>query len=73
MQNTSQIPFTFLFANFYISKLTLILSVALVSFITGILVGRPRKRKPLPPQDEDIDYVKKRPDLLSDEDRDYIS
>ena len=39
MQNTKEVPFTFLFATFYISKLVLLLSVAVVSFIVGILMS----------------------------------
>ena len=41
MQNTKEVPFSFLFATFYISKLIMLLAVAVVSFIIGIMVGRP--------------------------------
>ena len=73
MQNTDKVLFTFLFTDFRISKLVLLLIVAIVSFIIGVLVGRPSKPKYIPGQDEDINNFKKQPDTLSDEDRDYIS
>jgi uncharacterized integral membrane protein len=72
-QNTDKVPFAFLFANFYISKLALMLVVAVVAFILGVLIGRPKKAK------FDIegyhDNVRKKedPNTLSDEDREYIS
>jgi uncharacterized integral membrane protein len=73
MQNTKEVPFTFLFATFYISKLVLLLSVAVVSFIVGVLVGRPGRPKYVQERDEDMDAPKTKPDTLSQEDRDYIS
>jgi len=72
MQNTTEVPFTFLFATFYISKLIVLLSVALVSFIIGVLIGRPRRSKHKPGRDEENDNLKNKPNTLSDEDRDYI-
>jgi hypothetical protein len=73
MQNTDEVLFTFLFADFRVSKLVLLLIVAIVSFIIGLLVGRPGKPKYIPGQNEEITNYKKQPDTLSDEDRDYIS
>ena len=73
MQNTKEVPFSFLFATFYVSKLVMLLGVAVVSFIIGVLVGRPGKPKYLPGKDEEFDDIKKQPDTLSKEDRDYIS
>ncbi|MGZ3813015.1 MAG: hypothetical protein ACXVNN_11360 [Bacteroidia bacterium] len=73
MQNTKEVPFNFLFATFYISKLVMLLAVAVVAFIVGLLVGRPGRPKYIPGQDEGPDDLKKNTNTLSDEDRDYIS
>jgi uncharacterized integral membrane protein len=73
MQNTDKVLFTFLFTDFRISKLVLLLIVAIVSFIIGVLIGRPSKPKYTPGQNEDINNLKNKSDTLSDEDRDYIS
>ncbi|NNU34584.1 hypothetical protein HK413_11730 [Mucilaginibacter sp. S1162] len=47
MQNTEPVRFTILFGTFYVSKLAALLSFAVVAFILGVLVGRPKKRAPL--------------------------
>ncbi|MFI5163161.1 MAG: hypothetical protein ACHQHN_17905, partial [Sphingobacteriales bacterium] len=73
MQNTERVDFNFLFSTFRVSKLIMLLLVALVSFIIGILVGRPGKPKYVPGQVEDPTDHKKQSNTLSDEDRDYIS
>jgi uncharacterized integral membrane protein len=73
MQNTDKVLFTFLFADFRVSKLVVLLVVAIVSFIIGVLVGRPGKPKYIPGQNEEINNFKKQTDTLSDEDREYIS
>ena len=73
MQNTDKVLFTFLFADFRISKLVLLLIVAIVSFIIGVLVGRPGKPKYIPGQNDEVNNIKTKTDTLSDEDRDYIS
>ncbi len=73
MQNTKEVPFNFLFATFYVSKLVMLLTVAVVSFIVGVLVGRPGRPKYIQGRDEDPDESKTKPDTLSQEDRDYIS
>ena len=72
MQNTDQVKFTILFSDVYLSKLVVLASVALVAFILGVLVARPKKSK------YDIggyhdQLHKDDPDTLSDEDRDYIN
>jgi uncharacterized integral membrane protein len=72
MQNTDQVKFTILFGDVYLSKLVVLASVAVVAFILGILVGRPKKAK------YDIggyhdELHKDEPNTLSDEDRDYIN
>jgi len=73
MQNTDDVPFKFLFAKFYISKLVLMLAVAFIGFIVGVLIARPGKPKYIPGVVEDADPNKKQTNTLSDEDRDYIS
>ena len=72
MQNTERVYFNFLFATFHIPMLPMLLLVAVVSFIVGVLVGRPGKPKYIPGQVEDVDPNKKQTGTLSDEDRDYI-
>lgn len=73
MQNTGPVYFNFLFATFHISKLVMLLAVALVGFIIGVLVGRPGKPKYIPGHDEETEDQKNKPDTLSEEDRNYIS
>lgn len=73
MQNTKEVPFNFLFATFYVSKLVMLLTVAIASFIVGVLVGRPGRPKYVPSRDQEMNESKTKPDTLSQEDRDYIS
>ncbi|HEY9001415.1 MAG TPA: LapA family protein [Mucilaginibacter sp.] len=73
MQNAKEVPFTFLFATYHVSQLIMLLAVAAVSFIVGVLVGRPGRPKYVPGRDEEMDESKTKPDTLSQEDRDYIS
>ena len=73
MQNTKEVPFNFLFASFYVSKLVMLLAVAVVSFIVGVLVGRPGKPKYVQGRTEETEELKSKSDTLSQEDRDYIS
>jgi uncharacterized integral membrane protein len=73
MQNTDRVRFSFLFSDFMVSKLIVLLAVAIIGFIIGVLVGRPRRVKYMPEPDVEVDGVKKRPDTLSDDDRDYIN
>ena len=72
-QNTDKVPFAFLFANFYVSKLGLMATVAVVAFILGIMAGRPKKAKFDIEGYHDNIHKKEDPNTLSDEDRDYIS
>jgi uncharacterized integral membrane protein len=73
MQNTDEVPFKLLFATFRISKLVMLLAVAIVAFIIGVLVGRPGRPKYIKGYDEEIETTNKPSNTLSDEDRDYIS
>lgn len=72
MQNTEPVRFTILFGTFYISKLMALLSFAVVAFILGVLVGRPKKARAIgggyPADNNDDDDT----NTLSDEDREYI-
>jgi hypothetical protein len=51
----------------------MLLAVAVVSFIVGVLVGRPGRPKYIQGRDEEQEEQKTKPDTLSQEDRDYIS
>jgi uncharacterized integral membrane protein len=73
MQNTDEVFFKFLFATFRISKLVMLLAVALVAFIIGVMVGRPGRPRYIKGQDENIETTTKTSNTLSDEDRDYIN
>jgi len=73
MQNTDEVLFKFLFGTFRVSKLIMLLAVAVVSFIVGVLVGRPGRPKYIPGREDEPDEQKPKPDTLSQEDRDYIS
>jgi uncharacterized integral membrane protein len=73
MQNTDRVRFSFLFADFMVSKLVVLLAVAIIGFLIGVMVGRPRKTKYMPDPDVEVDGVKQHPDTLSDEDREYIN
>lgn len=72
-QNTTAVPFNFLFFTFHVSKLVMLGTVAIVSFIVGVLVGRPGKPKYVQGRDEEPEELKSKSDTLSQEDRDYIS
>ncbi len=73
MQNSETIPFSFLFAKFYVSKLIVLLIIAIISFIIGVLVGRPSKPKYIREADEENEQPRSKQNTLSEEDRDYIN
>jgi uncharacterized integral membrane protein len=73
MQNTDQVDFAFLWANFRISKLVMMISVSVISFILGVLVGRPKSIKRFDDENLDNRFGKGSSDTLSEEDRDYIN
>jgi uncharacterized integral membrane protein len=73
MQNTGSVPFKFLWATFWMSKLVVLAFVGLVAFILGLLVGRPKRVKKLGGDLTDIDLEKGKTDTLSDEDKEYIN
>jgi hypothetical protein len=80
MQNKEEAEFTILFAEVKLPKLVMLTAVSASAFLLGILVSRPAKPKYQEPyddyedEDEDNDSrPRRRPDTLSDEDREYIS
>ena len=72
MQNTDNVNFNFLWATFRVSKLIVLALVALIAFILGVLVGRPKRVKRLGGDFNDGDTDRGRTNTLSDEDKDYI-
>lgn len=73
MQNTEPVYFNFLWASFRMSKLVLLFIIGLISFVLGILIGRPKRIKKLGGNVIDDDSEKNNPDTLSNEDREYIN
>ncbi len=73
MQNTGEVFFNVLWATFHISKLWMLLLVAMIGFVIGFMVGRPGRPRYIKGQDEEIETPKTTPNTLSAEDRDYIS
>ncbi|WP_184541712.1 LapA family protein [Mucilaginibacter sp. FT3.2] len=72
-QNTDNVTFAFLFMNFRISKLTIMIVMTVIGFILGYLVGRPKKAKYDIEAYHDNIHQKEDKNTLSDEDRDYIN
>lgn len=89
MQNTDEVMFTILWQEVKVKKLYVMLIVTVFGFIIGVIVARPKKKKvveyvpsttvrdvplEITHNQEDQDYISmKKPDGLSNEDRDYIS
>jgi uncharacterized integral membrane protein len=73
MQNKDNVNFNFLWATFRISKLLMLAFVAAISFILGLLVGRPKRVKRLGGDATDNDAEKNETNTLSNEDKDYIN
>lgn len=72
MQNTGRDHLDFLWATFSISKLLMLLVVALVAFVLGYLVGRPKIIKRLGGEYDGESENKGNANTLSQEDRDFI-
>jgi len=73
MQNTERVYFNVLWATFAMSKLVMLAIIAVIGFILGILVGRPKKIKRLA---EETTYNAADPNktnTLSDDDKNYIN
>jgi uncharacterized integral membrane protein len=73
MQNTGRVNFDFLWATFWMSKLVMLFFVAAISFVLGVLVGRPKRVKRLGGDYADPNFDKGNSNTLSDEDKDYIN
>lgn len=73
MQNTGRVDFNFLWTTFWVSKLTMLFFVALISFVLGFLVGRPKRIRRLGGDYTDNNYDKPNSGTLSDEDKNYIN
>ncbi len=86
MQNTDEVVFTLLWKQIFISKLWMMLAVTLFGFIIGVIIARPRKKKEIEISNqkdvklevnenltENESYINmKKPNQLTDEDRDYL-
>lgn len=72
MQNTGRDHLDFLWATFSMSKLLMLLVVALVAFVLGYLVGKPKIVKRLGGDFNEEGNDKIHPGTLSQEDRDFI-
>jgi len=80
MQNNQPAKFNILFFyGAYVSKLSVLLFVTVVSFVAGIVIAQPKKYKIdtshyEDDEDEEGDEPRRiKPNTLSDEDRDYIN
>lgn len=73
MQNQGKISFAVLWMNFYVSKLFVMLVVAIVAFVIGYLAGRPKRRFNLSETTAGSIHDSEEPDTLSEEDRNYIN
>ncbi|HEX7366080.1 MAG TPA: hypothetical protein VF273_03235 [Pelobium sp.] len=83
MQNLETVDFNILWMTFPVKKLVMMLVVTVFGFILGLVVARPRKKKPVDnaagsipfeinqPQENDYLATDEK-SKLSDEDRDYI-
>lgn len=73
MQNADDVWFRILFFKVYISKLSVMLLVAIVAFILGWLVGRPKRVIRLGGNADSHHPDDDEPGTLSKEDREYIN
>jgi hypothetical protein len=80
MQNKKEAEFTILFASVKLPKLVMLTAVSVSAFLLGVLVSRPAKAKQPEryveyddEEEDDDNHPRRRPDTLSDEDREYIS
>ena len=73
MQNLDPVRFVVLFANFYVSKVTMMLIVGVIAFILGYLTGRLGRSKYNHSGYDDSGDNSSSSRTLSDEDKDYIN
>jgi len=76
MQNNQKAKFNILFfSDVAVSKLSVFLVVTIASFVAGIVIARPNKRRTVGTDfedDEDDEHPNTKSNTLSDEDRDYL-
>jgi len=72
-QNTDKVNFVFLWTSFNISKLILMIGVGVFAFISGVIVGRPKRIKKVIGDTFDNNFEKRNHGTLSDHDKDYIN
>ncbi len=73
MQNTEKDYLYFLWATFRMSKLLILAIVAVIAFVLGYLVGKPKRVKILGSDLGHPESDKETTNTLSNEDKDYIS
>ena len=73
MQNSGAVYFKFLWATFLMSKLLMLFFVGAISFVLGVLVGRPKRVKKLGGDYTDNNFDQGTSNTLSDDDKDYIN
>jgi uncharacterized integral membrane protein len=73
MQNTESVTFSLLFWNARMSKLVAMTGVAVIAFILGVMVGRPKRVRNISSDFPGDENYKDKPETLSDEDREYIN
>ena len=73
MQNTDEVYLKFLFATFRVSKLVMMLVVAVTGFVLGLIIAWPKKQKFDIGGYHDAIHDKNNTDTLSDEDKEYIN
>ena len=73
MQNTGAMWFNFLWMQFRVSKLFVMLFVALVALLLGWMIGRPKRRFNLSGTMADEDEHAGKTGTLSEDDKDYIN
>jgi uncharacterized integral membrane protein len=73
MQNTEPVKFTLLFGSMYLSKLVALGGIAIIAFILGVLVGRPKRVRQISGEVSADNHTDEKTNTLSDEDREYIN
>jgi hypothetical protein len=80
MQNSDEAVFTIFFTDVKLPKLVILTAVSVSAFLLGVIVsrpGRPKQQAPYEDYDDEengeSNRAGRRPDTLSDEDREYIS
>ena len=72
MENTTRANFEILWITVSASKLSMLVSFAVIGFVLGLLAGRPKRIKELGNDVVENPSIQKNFNTLSDEDKDYI-